>query len=46
MPDLVCTVRGCLLASAGVSGRCYSFSYSPTEGCHGWAGGPGLRPRP
>ena len=30
--DLPCAVRGRPLASAGVCGGCYSFSYSPAKG--------------
>jgi hypothetical protein len=47
MPDLVCTVRGCLLASAGVSGRCYSLGThrrrAVAVGPAGRACGPGHR---
>jgi hypothetical protein len=38
LSDLPRTVRGRPLASAGVCGRCYSFSYSPAKGPGLWPG--------
>ena len=45
LPDLPRTVRGRPLASAGVCGGCYSFSYSPAKGRGGVATGLGHQPR-
>jgi len=38
LSDLPCTVRGRPLASAGVCGGCYSFSYSLAKGRGGGRG--------